>query len=89
MGLIEDFATWTEKTRRQLTRESGDDGRQIADELPPGVPVSVVEALEFIDALVEAEPSDGIVDRAEKWREKLCRTLPFRHGHSSRASTST
>lgn len=89
MGLIEDFATWTEKTRRQLTRESGDDGRRVAETLPPGVPVSVVEALEFIDVLVETDLPDEIIERAEKWREKLCRTPHFKRDPSSRASTST
>ena len=89
MGLIEDFATWTEKTRRKLLRESGEEGRGFADKVPPGVPVSVAEALEFIDALVEANPPAEIADRAEKWREKLCRTPHSRRGHSSRASTNT
>lgn len=89
MGLIEDFATWTERMRRKFLRESGEEGRRFSEKLPPGVPVSVAEALEFIDALVEASPPAEITDRAEKWREKLCRTPHYRRGHNSRASTNT
>lgn len=85
MGLIfEDFATWTEKTRRKLLRECGDEGRCAHENLPPGVPVSVPEALEFIDALVRLNAPDDIVERAEKWRDKLCRIRTSRRGLSFR-----
>lgn len=73
MGLIEDFATWTEKLRRQLTRESGDAGRQIAERLPDGVPVDLAESLEFIEAVLNAGPPEDVAAKALKWKEKLTR----------------
>lgn len=73
MGLIEDFATWTEKLRRQLTRESGDAGRKLAESLPEGVPIGVPEALDFIEALLDACPPEDVVSKATKWKEKLTR----------------
>lgn len=73
MGLIEDFATWTEKLRRQLTRDSGDKGRRIAEALPDGVPVAYAEALEFIEVLLDAGPPEDVASRAIKWKEKLTR----------------
>ncbi len=82
MGLIEDFATWTEKARRSLLRESGERGRVIHDRIPPGVPVSVSEAVRFIDSLLALDPPGGIARRAEKWREKLCRTPNCKPGRN-------
>jgi hypothetical protein len=82
MGLIDDFATWTEKTRRSLLRDHGARGKAIGESLPPGVPVSAIDGIAFIDALVEAAPPEDLRGRALKWREKLCRTPNFRHGHS-------
>lgn len=85
MGLIADFATWTEKTRRKLLRESDESGKVVHDQLPPGVPVSVPDALDFIEALLAAEPPAEIADKAEKWKEKLCRTpQTSKHGPNSR-----
>ena len=73
MGLIEDFATWTEKLRRQLTRESGDPGRRIAEALPEGVPVGLAESLEFIEAILDAGAPEDVAAKALKWKEKLTR----------------
>lgn len=73
LGLVEDFATWTEKTRRKLLREGNDEEKRICDLLPPGVPVSVPDAVEFIDTLLSANPPKSIAERASKWRDKLCR----------------
>lgn len=71
MGLVEDFATWTEKTRRKLSRESGSEGREIAGFLPVGVPVEMPEALEWIDGLLRLNPPSEIAEKAERWRQKL------------------
>jgi hypothetical protein len=83
MGLMEDFATWTEKTRRKLLREHGARGKAITALLPAGVPVAVHEGLEFVDALLGSTPPEEIHERASKWRDKLCRIPRSRRGPSS------
>lgn len=74
MGLIEDFATWTEKLRRKLLRESGSAGRDFYAKLPPGVPVTLADALEFVDALCALNVPDEIRSRARRWKDKLSQT---------------
>jgi hypothetical protein len=85
MGLIEDFASWTEKTRRKLLREHGVGGREISEALPEGVPVAALDGVEFVDALLDLDPPADIRERALKWRDKLCRIPLFRRGPSSQA----
>jgi len=74
MGLIEDFATWTERIRRSLLRESGEDYTGLLENLPQGVPVSRESALFFVDSLVgQSSIPEATRSKAEKWRIKLCR----------------
>jgi hypothetical protein len=71
--LTEDFASWTEKTRRKLWREMGESGKRVCSQLPPGVPMSLCEAVNFIDSLLASGIGGELKDKAIKWREKLLR----------------
>lgn len=83
MGLIEDFATWTERLHRKLLWESGAEGKSIHEKLPAGIPVSVQDAVDFLEALLAAKPSPDVAEKALRWKEKLCRATSSRHVPSS------
>lgn len=70
--ILDDFATWTEKIRRKMLRESVC-GRGVYDRLPSGVPIGLLESLDFLEVLLSLDIPKDIREKAEHWKTKLCR----------------
>lgn len=73
--LIDDFATWTEKVRRRLLRDNSTSDAGVYESLPAGVPVSLVDSIEFLDVLLGMDIPEDIREKGERWKDKLAHAV--------------